>query len=111
MDSFAEKCLENPITRRMGNPLWAKHIHDHREFLLKNSTPIKIPDHIFHTDRHRPIVVIRKLTEVDTSDIFTVLRLNEVSISEGLQEHHSVLLIPREDVLLEIKESFLSTLS
>lgn len=109
-DSIAETLLHTISTRNMGNPNWIKHVTDHRNWLEENSTPVQIPDLIFHTDWNRPLVALRKM-DIELEDIFTVLLLNRVKFGDGLQEHHRVLLVPTEDALLTLKESYNATIN
>lgn len=105
MKSYVDKYLTNPVTVGMGNPLWIKHIQDHREWLLLNSTQTIISDHINNTERNRPIVVMRKIG-IDPENVITVLKINNISLTLGLQEHDKVLMIPTDEAFAHLLETF-----
>lgn len=103
--SITNNMLQNPITQRMGDPRWVKYIREHSQYILDNSSPVEVPDEVFAYYNKRPIKALMEM-DIDMSTIMIVLRTNGISLVDGMQEHHRVLMIPDEDILTSVLESF-----
>lgn len=93
------------LTSRMSRADWVKYINDHRNYLRSTGTLRSISDLLFEKYKYRPLSLIQKLG-IDPSLVFTVIILNDISLVEGLQEHHRTLIIPNEEYLENITTHF-----
>jgi len=87
------------------NPRWVRFVDDHLKYLIAKSSVVALDINNVVAYRYRPRYLLDDL-DVNEEDVWIVLRMNNINLTEGIPHHVTSLKIPTYDAIAWIKEQF-----